>query len=414
MAGNEKEEAELQRLVATDGKNMTSAKSSNNSPRNGNQGKNNKNDDNDTDSDDGSDDEDDEDDNSCDDTSIACSNANNCCKQYICVNSVCVKSSSPSGSSCATLNQSCATTPCCGDGIVCNDETKVCQTPSPTGCGKKGKQGTACVSDADCCSPKACIDGLCKNPNAGPPTGAPSSPEIITSSPTLEVITPRSQLVFSAVSAPGTAAFLSAFVALAAFFIVVRRRARGTQAKYMEQVRKNRKFATRKSLSTFMDQLERDKEECLIDSRRLDLGRIIGVGSHGVVYEGRYHGEQVAVKELVLEEDEEFAKDSRKRFLQEMIALNRLRHPNIIRFIGIGALKTDQEDLELYSTTQQQHQRTFFFVMELAKCSLRELMQDDSLRSAISTLPKALAIAQQICEGLAYMHHMKLMYVFKQ
>jgi len=149
-----------------------------------------------------------------------------------------------------------------------------------------------------------------------------------------------------------------------------------------------------------MENLERDREEFLIDPTRLDLGRVIGVGSHGVVYEGRYQGEEVAVKELVLEDDEREAKDSRKRFLQEMIALHRLKHPNIIRLVGVGAL-----------TMEDKISRTFFFVMELAKCSLRDLMQDDTLRDAISTLPKSLTLARQICDGLAYMHHMKLIHL---
>ena len=147
-----------------------------------------------------------------------------------------------------------------------------------------------------------------------------------------------------------------------------------------------------------MNRLEKSKEDFFIDPRRLDLGRVIGIGSHGVVYEGLYQGDDVAVKELVLEDNEQEAKDSRQRFLQEMLALHRLKHPNIIRLIGVGALISDD-----------QLSRTFFFVMELAHCSLRDVMQDDTMRIMISSLTKTLTLAKQICDGLAYMHSMGLM-----
>lgn len=144
--------------------------------------------------------------------------------------------------------------------------------------------------------------------------------------------------------------------------------------------------------------LQKDKEEILIDPERLDLGRVIGMGSHGIVYQGLYLGDEVAVKELVLEDDENDAKESRKRFLHEMLALRRLRHPNIIKLVGVGALKAEDE-----------LGQTFFFVMELAKCSLRDVMNDGGLRAAISTLRASLDISLQVVQGLAYMHHMKLL-----
>ena len=380
--------------------------------------------------------------NNCNAEEEACATTSECCNNLQCSSSKC--------QDCEWLNKPCPANNnnkrCC-DEYVCNSSNR---------CVYCIEDGGDCNGNRDCCSQQCGNNGKCvaiptispsklptrtpsysptrkptfspstRQPSSAPWTSTPSSnptqylrpsagpssspieerkrvptsqPSLVPSrSPYFAEIRPRDNLLSSSVTAPTTVVFVGAFIALAAFFVMVRRRARYSQIKSMEEVRRNRKFATRKSISDFMAKLEKNKEDFLIDPRRLDLGRVIGIGSHGVVYEGRYQGDEVAVKELVLEDDEKEAKDSRKRFLQEMLALHRLRHPNIVKLIGVGAVCTD-DNLS----------RTFFFVMELAKCSLRDLMQDDSMRVAISTLPKSLSIARQVCDGLAYMHHMKLM-----
>jgi len=310
-----------------------------------------------------------------------CQSDTDCCSGT-CVDSVCTAepNGSPSASTCQGLAKPC-------------DKNKECCNSSFVKCGDSGtcclnmKSGP-CQIDSDCCK-GICLEGICE----------PQAPLSPTASPNLQLISPRAEQLQS-VGTPVTAVFVTAVLAVAAFFVVVRRRGRRREFQTAEEVRKNRRFASRKSITTFMKKLEKAKEDILIDPHRLDLGRVIGMGSHGIVYEGLYQGMDVAVKELVLEDDETDAKESRQRFLQEMLALHRLNHPNIIKLIGVGAVQAE--------TTLS---RTFFFVMELAKCSLRDVLQDDTMRVMISTLPKSLSLAKQICDGLAYMHSRDLMYV---
>jgi hypothetical protein len=291
----------------------------------------------------------------------------------------------------------------CCPGLLCNAFNGKCDACNSTG---------ACTIDSHCCS-NVCLNQTCYGtpaptnlrPTFAPtlyPTRQPTTlyPTHLPSNSPIQVIAtkPNDSPPTTQVTPGGAAVFVTAILALAGLFLFVRRRARPIRFKNMHEVRKNRKFASRKSITTFMNKMEKSKEDCFIDPKKLELGRVIGVGSHGVVYEGSYSGKKVAIKELVLEEDENEAKDSRQRFLQEMIALHRLSHPNIIRLIGVGALYAEDS-----------LSKTFFFVMELAQCSLRDIMQDDNLRSAISSLPKSLGIAKQIGSGLAYMHSMDLM-----
>ena len=199
-------------------------------------------------------------------------------------------------------------------------------------------------------------------------------------------------------SPQGTAIFLTTFFALASVFILVRHRSQITQRTTVIGVSKNIKIAGRKSITTFINKIDKKNCNFFINPQSLELGRVVGIGSHGVVYEGLYQGKDVAVKELIIEPDENIAKDSRERFLQEMIALYNLHHPNIIKFIGLGALDS--------MITMN---RTYFFVMELASFSLRDILQDDMLRVKISSLQKVLDFGKQISLAVAYIHAMGLM-----
>lgn len=104
------------------------------------------------------------------------------------------------------------------------------------------------------------------------------------------------------------------------------------------------------------------------------IGRVLGRGGMGVVYEGTHEqtGERSAVKVLLstLEEDE----DVRLRFEAEIDTLKRLRHPNIVRLNGFG---TDQgflyyvmEMVDGASLHQELKRQRLFEWQEVAKIGL--------------------------------------------
>eukprot|EP00798_Chlamydomonas_sp_ICE-L_P005882 gene5882-32489_t len=71
----------------------------------------------------------------------------------------------------------------------------------------------------------------------------------------------------------------------------------------------------------------------LLDSSRIALGRRLAVGGFAEVFLGRMEGALVAVKRLVIYDD-----DSVRRFSHEVDVLSRLRHPNLIQFMGYTLL----------------------------------------------------------------------------
>eukprot|EP00798_Chlamydomonas_sp_ICE-L_P002602 gene2602-30999_t len=71
----------------------------------------------------------------------------------------------------------------------------------------------------------------------------------------------------------------------------------------------------------------------LLDSSRIALGRRLAVGGFAEVFLGRMEGALVAVKRLFIYDD-----DSVRRFSHEVDVLSRLRHPNLIQFMGYTLL----------------------------------------------------------------------------
>ena len=128
-----------------------------------------------------------------------------------------------------------------------------------------------------------------------------------------------------------------------------------------------------------------------LDADDLELGDVIGTGSHGKVYRGRYKGGHVAVKTLIVMQDPADAGDSADmdeiyaETAAEAEALSRLRHENMMHFYGICFLS---------------EQRAIAMVTELCSSDLRlwidnPTRKDDTVKQSILF---------QIVQGLVHLH----------
>merc|ERR1712137_27496 len=70
---------------------------------------------------------------------------------------------------------------------------------------------------------------------------------------------------------------------------------------------------------------------CDINPNEIEVGKKLGKGAFGTVYKGTLHGKDVAVKKLHLSNMDEMAQED---FKAEMTILSKLRHPNVILFMG--------------------------------------------------------------------------------
>nr|AAN61142.1 EDR1 [Oryza sativa Japonica Group] len=86
-------------------------------------------------------------------------------------------------------------------------------------------------------------------------------------------------------------------------------------------------FARSHKLDTMFD----DVSECEIHWEDLVIGERIGLGSYGEVYRADWNGTEVAVKKFL---DQDFYGDALDEFRSEVRIMRRLRHPNIVLFMG--------------------------------------------------------------------------------
>lgn len=83
--------------------------------------------------------------------------------------------------------------------------------------------------------------------------------------------------------------------------------------------------------STRSDIILDDVAELEIPWEEITLGERIGLGSYGEVYRGDWHGTEVAVKKFL---DQDISGDALEEFRSEVRIMKRLRHPNVVLFMG--------------------------------------------------------------------------------
>ncbi|KAK7320191.1 hypothetical protein RJT34_04927 [Clitoria ternatea] len=83
--------------------------------------------------------------------------------------------------------------------------------------------------------------------------------------------------------------------------------------------------------STKSDSALDDVAEYDIPWDEIAMGERIGLGSYGEVYRGEWHGTEVAVKKFL---DQRIFGESLEEFKSEVQIMKRLRHPNVVLFMG--------------------------------------------------------------------------------
>ena len=119
------------------------------------------------------------------------------------------------------------------------------------------------------------------------------------------------------------------------------------------------------------------------DEIEITSGKVLGEGSYGKVFKGRYRGFEVAIKEL--KRDETFSSRERDLFEREMDIASRCRHPCLLQFIGAT-----------------QDEKRPLFVTELMESSLRKLLGKRQLSEK-----EIVVISLDIAHALNYLHQRK-------
>ncbi|KAL5112976.1 Kinase suppressor of Ras 2 [Taenia crassiceps] len=126
-------------------------------------------------------------------------------------------------------------------------------------------------------------------------------------------------------------------------------------------------------------------KEWNIPLQNLQLGEMIGRGVIGTVYRGKWHGE-VAVKKIdILNDNDDNGASFLNSFKREVATLPKLRHENLVLFMGAC---TKPPDLAI--VTQLSKGESLHYLLHMRKHSL--------------STNRIISIASQIAKGMGYLH----------
>ncbi|XP_052206966.1 serine/threonine-protein kinase EDR1-like isoform X2 [Diospyros lotus] len=131
-------------------------------------------------------------------------------------------------------------------------------------------------------------------------------------------------------------------------------------------------------------------QEWNIDYRELTVGTRVGIGFFGEVFRGIWNGTDVAIK-VFLEQD--LTAENMQDFCNEISILSRLRHPNVILFLG--------------ACTKPPHLSMVTEYMEMG--SLYYLIHLSGQKKKLSWR-RRLKMLRDICRGLMCIHRMKIVH----
>ncbi|XP_021743030.1 serine/threonine-protein kinase EDR1-like isoform X4 [Chenopodium quinoa] len=131
-------------------------------------------------------------------------------------------------------------------------------------------------------------------------------------------------------------------------------------------------------------------DEWNIDFSELTVGTRVGIGFFGEVFRGIWNGTDVAIK-LFLEQD--LTSENMEDFCNEIAILSRLRHPNVILFLGACT-----KPPRLSMVTEYMEMGSLYYLIHLSgqkkKLSWR----------------RRLKMLRDICRGLMCIHRMKIVH----
>ena len=140
----------------------------------------------------------------------------------------------------------------------------------------------------------------------------------------------------------------------------------------------------------------------IVNYRELEIQRVLGRGSFGVVYVARYNDYRVPNPVVIKQMHEQVDDNARKLFIKEAKLLNGIRHENIVRMHGIcvNPLVIIMEyvffDFKPFLNRQVKVNTVDKFLLEVSKLPKSEDRFD-------STIP---AIATDVTKGLSHLHHL--------
>lgn len=119
-----------------------------------------------------------------------------------------------------------------------------------------------------------------------------------------------------------------------------------------------------------------------IEFDQIELNEQIGGGGVGLVYKGYFEDSPVALKTLF---DPKVNEDLKQEFMDELLIMSQVNHPNIVAFYGACLTAPN-----------------LCFVMELCKCSLFDLLHKNS-NDSFSKYQRV-DWCCQIAAGMKYLH----------
>eukprot|EP00475_Leptophrys_vorax_P033390 TRINITY_DN5237_c0_g2_i1.p1 TRINITY_DN5237_c0_g2~~TRINITY_DN5237_c0_g2_i1.p1 ORF type:complete len:300 (-),score=37.39 TRINITY_DN5237_c0_g2_i1:259-1119(-) len=136
-----------------------------------------------------------------------------------------------------------------------------------------------------------------------------------------------------------------------------------------------------------------DIGEAEIDWDDIELGERVGAGSFGTVYRAEWAGCDVAVKVLI---NQDLQEEQLLEFKREVVIMRRLRHPNIVLFMGAV---TKPPNLSILSEF-------------LSRGSLFRLLHRPGAKETLKE-DRRMRMAMDIARGINYLHHCNPMIVHR-
>ncbi|KAI9177115.1 hypothetical protein LWI28_011259 [Acer negundo] len=131
-------------------------------------------------------------------------------------------------------------------------------------------------------------------------------------------------------------------------------------------------------------------EEWSIDFSELTVGTRVGIGFFGEVFRGIWNGTEVAIK-VFLEQD--LTAENMEDFCNEISILSRLRHPNVILFLGACA-----KPPRLSMVTEYMEMGSLYYLIHLSGLKKKFIWR------------RRLKMLRDICRGLMCIHRMKIVH----